>query len=277
MSQIFQVIPLLNGAVYTALDHILYKQARPLGKPLSEIMPSRADGITLEDIVSPSPGLWVPIIVWLLLGSETPILVDTGLSSCEELHTSLLEHSGITIPCRQNLDWKLDRQLKKYGVAPNDIEHIILTHLHGDHLGNNEMFPNAQYFVHESEIPLCLNPPKWAPFYRPDNASHLRAVMDRIKPLSGDYQLKSGIRLLHVGGHSPGLMTVQVQTKLGSVAIASDLVHSYENLNLNWPIGAFWNLNEVMEGMNRLREEVDFILPNHDWAIWMHYPEGKIG
>jgi hypothetical protein len=72
-------------------------------------------------------------------------------------------------------------------------------------------------------------------------------------------------------------MVVLVETKIGTAAIAGDLIHSYENLELNWPIGAFWDLNQVMDGMQRLRSEADLVLANHDWAIWERYPEGKIG
>ena len=227
--------------------------------------------------MSLSPGLWVPVIVWLLLGTDKPILVDTGLASCEELERVLIAHSGVRIPCLQKPEWKLDRQLAKYGVEPGDIQEVVLTHLHGDHLGNNEMFSNAVFYVHESEIPLCLNPPRWAPFYRPDNATHLQNVLDRVHVITDEYQLHPGVRLAHVGGHSPGSMAILVETDMGRVGIAGDLVHSYENLELDWPIGSFWDLDQVIQGMHRLRSEFDLILPNHDWAVWKRHPGGQVG
>ena len=88
MTESYRVIALLNGAVFSTLDHILLKQARPLGKSLSEITPWLPEGLDFEEVVSLSPGLWVPVIVWLLLGTDKPILVDTGLASCEELEKS---------------------------------------------------------------------------------------------------------------------------------------------------------------------------------------------
>jgi glyoxylase-like metal-dependent hydrolase (beta-lactamase superfamily II) len=148
--------------------------------------------------------------------------------------------------------------------------------LHGDHFGNNELFTNARFFIHQEEIQLCLSPPSWAPFYRAGFAPHLENIIDRVELVTGDQQLCEGLRIVHVGGHSPGLLSVLVDTISGCVAIASDLVHSYRNLELDWPIGSFWNLNQVIDGVRYLKENADIVLPSHDWALWQRYPNGKI-
>ena len=72
-------------------------------------------------------------------------------------------------------------------------------------------------------------------------------------------------------------MVILVETRVGCVGIAGDLVHSYENLELNWPIGSFWDLEQVMQGMDLLRREADVIVPNHDWAVWKRHQGGQIG
>jgi glyoxylase-like metal-dependent hydrolase (beta-lactamase superfamily II) len=277
MRDLFQIKILINGAVFTKLSHILLNQAQPLGYLLEEIMPVTRDDPDFPEVDSRNPGLWVPIHSWLILGPGGPYLVDTGLSSCKDLDQSLRAHTGQTIPCVQKDGWKMTHQLAKCGLKPGDIREVILTHLHGDHVGNNELFHNAKFYVQNSEIPFCLDPPIWAPSYRRDNSKHLVAILDRLIPLSGDHQLRPGLWLKFVGGHSPGQMAVLVDTGMGRVAIASDLIHSYANLELEWPIGAYWNLEEVMEGMQFLKSEAKIVLPNHDWAVWKRFPSGVIG
>jgi glyoxylase-like metal-dependent hydrolase (beta-lactamase superfamily II) len=277
MSSTYRIHPLLNGAVFSSLKHILLSEAGPLGLPLVERLPAQPETYTFEPMEGQSVGVWVPVVCWLLLGGQEPILVDTGLASCKELQHSLKAHHVDPIPCVQKAEWRLDQQLRKFGLKPQDIQKVILTHLHGDHIGNNEMFTQAIFFVHESEISLCLDPPAWAPAYRSDNAIHLRKVLERVVPLQSEVELFPGIDLVHVGGHSPGSMAVVVETKANKVAIAGDLVHSYENLELDWPIGSFWDLQQVLDGMQDLRNIAEIVLPNHDWGIWMHYPSGAIG
>jgi glyoxylase-like metal-dependent hydrolase (beta-lactamase superfamily II) len=180
-------------------------------------------------------------------------------------------------PSRQEPEWKLPNQLAKHGFKLDDIEKIIITHLHGDHYGNNPLFPKARFYIHKDEIPLCLAASPWAPFYRPGFKRYLLEVIDQVVLVDGDMQICEGVRVIHVGGHSPGLLSVLVDTEIGRVVIASDIIHSYKNLELNWPIGSYWDLNQVIRGMRRLRRIADFVLPNHDAELWQRFPQGVIG
>lgn len=272
----FKIQAILNGVTYSTLSHIYLNEARPLRKPVSEITPLQREEYS-EKYLELGSGLMVPIHVWLITGPGGPILVDTGVPPCEELRQIIESHGGEFKPCRQEEEWLLDRQLARFGFKLEDIHTIILTHLHGDHYGNNELFPNACFYVHEAEIPMCIAPPKWAPFYRPGYMPHFLRVLDRVIPISGDRQLIEGIDLMHIGGHAPGLMSVLVSTRLGRVAIAGDLIHSYGNLELDWPLGSLWNLNQAMHSMQRLRESAEIILPSHDWELWERFPDGIIG
>ena len=94
--------------------------------------------------------------------------------------------------------------------------------------------------------------------------------------MSADIELCEGIDIVHMGGHSPGLLSVLVNTVSGCIAIASDLVHSYRNLELDWPIGSFWNLTQVIAGVKYLKEQADILLPSHDWELWQRFPNGYI-
>ena len=277
MTATYRIHALLTGETESTLGLILLNEARALNLPPEKVLPfgwqeriDHGQGIYAS-------GVMAPVFAWLIEGPGEPLLVDTGLPPCAELHQVISSQGGEVKPCRQEPEWRLDRQLRCLGIDPAEIRSVVLTHLHGDHYGGNEYFPNARFIVHEAELPLCLGAPAWAPFYRPGFAHRLRAVLDRVETVSGGVQLRPGIELVHVGGHSPGLLAVVVQTALGRTAIASDLVYSYRNLELNWPVGSFWDLRQLTESMRRLSEQAELILPSHDRELLERFPGGVIG
>ena len=273
----YKIYPLINGEMYSSLSHILLNQALALNLPKEQVVPFNwEESIPLED-GSFTPGVMCPIIVWLLVGPYGPILVDTGMPDPGEARRIITAQGGEMKPSFQDPEWKLESQLARHGFKPDDIERIIISHLHGDHYGNNGLFPKARFYIHKDEIPLCLAAPPWSPFYRPGFKRYLLEVIDQVQLVDGDMQLCEGVRMVHVGGHSPGLLSVVVDTEIGRVAIASDIIHSYRNLELNWPIGSYWDLNQVIRGMRHLLEIADLILPNHDAELWKRFPQGVIG
>ena len=103
------------------------------------------------------------------------------------------------------------------------------------------------------------------------------AVRARTTGIDGDAQIADGVRLVKIGGHTPGCLVVMVETALGTVCLTSDVMYNYRNLELNWPMGSFWNLPELMRGYDRIRAEADLIVPEHDWQFRELFPDGRIG
>ena len=75
-------------------------------------------------------------------GQEKPILIDTGMKG--DWSPSGKTYENVEHP---------DTILAKVGFAPEDIEDVILTHLHFDHAGNLDRFPNARFHVQRAESP----------------------------------------------------------------------------------------------------------------------------
>jgi glyoxylase-like metal-dependent hydrolase (beta-lactamase superfamily II) len=57
---------------------------------------------------------------------------------------------------------------------------VVHTHLHFDHVGSNEAFPNARFLVHGAELPWALSPPPYGAYYYPEFGEHVRRVLDRV-------------------------------------------------------------------------------------------------
>jgi glyoxylase-like metal-dependent hydrolase (beta-lactamase superfamily II) len=221
-------------------------------------------------------GGMVPVPVWLIEGADKVILIDTGLGDVNEVMDAQSKYgkSGLA---SKSADQDLVAGLAAHGVAPEDVDIVVLTHLHFDHIGNNHLFPNARFLVQRDELPQAIVPPDYCMFYYPEFAYKITEIRDQLELLDGDVQIDPAVRLLKVGGHTPGCMSVLVDTSIGTVCLASDVMYNYKNLELNWPIGSFWNLPELMSGYDRLRRESDVIVPAHDWKLRELYPSGTIG
>lgn len=221
-------------------------------------------------------GVMVPVPVWLIEGTDKLILIDTGLGDVDEV-SAMQSRYGVDFLASRSADQNLIEGLKAHGVAPDDIDLIVLTHLHFDHIGNNETFPRAKFIVQRDELPQGLAPPNFCMFYYPEYSYKIANVRDRLRVVDGDVDIDDQVRLIKIGGHTPGCMVVLVETDLGRVCLTSDVMYNYRNLELNWPMGSFWNLPELMRGYDRLRRESDLIVPEHDWQFREEFPSGTIG
>lgn len=222
------------------------------------------------------PGLMVPVPIWFIEGEDSKVLIDTGLGDCEEIMRLQYQY-GIDYVARKSKDQEVVNGLKAKGLKPEDIDTVILTHLHFDHIGNTEIFKKARFFVQASEIPMLISPPKFATFYYREWSYKLTNIGDRLTPIEGNWKVSKNIELIRVGGHSPGQMAVFVRTGIGRICIASDFLYNYSNLRHEWPIGPVWDMDEWIRGLRFIKGEADIIVPNHDFEFYQHYPDGIIG
>lgn len=257
-------IALLNGAGH---PDIPLAHRYPFGYPDTIRLPSGATRV----------GNMVPAPVWLIEGTDRLVLVDTGLGDVDEVMAMQARYGSDWVASRSGSGQSLVEGLAAHGVTPKDIDTVVLTHLHYDHVGNNELFTNARFLVQREEIDLALNPPKFHMFYYPEYRHKLEHISDRLDVIDGDFQVNEQIRLIKIGGHTPGCQSVLVETAEGTVCLTSDVMYNYKNLELDWPTGSFWDLQAMVDGYARIRELSDVIVPQHDWQILKEYPTGTIG
>jgi len=83
---------------------------------------------------------------------DGPVLVDTGLGLHDYTHPSRLVRFYIAdMGIQMNPDNAVVRQITRYGWKPEDVHHIVMTHLHFDHAGGLPDFPNAKVHVFQPE------------------------------------------------------------------------------------------------------------------------------
>jgi glyoxylase-like metal-dependent hydrolase (beta-lactamase superfamily II) len=84
----------------------------------------------------------IPIPVWLLEGTDKVTIIDTGLGEPQEV-SDMQKRYGVNVLTTKTEEENLAVGLARIALKPQDNEEVVLTHLHFDHVGNNEMFPNA--------------------------------------------------------------------------------------------------------------------------------------
>ena len=106
------------------------------------------------------------------------------------------------------------------GIDRNEITAIANCHLHLDHSGQNELFPN---------VPIYVQPAEWAAAHGQDYT--VSRVTDfpgaRFEHRAGDHEVARGIRIFATPGHSPGHQSLVVETPDGPLLLAGQAVYSH--------------------------------------------------
>jgi glyoxylase-like metal-dependent hydrolase (beta-lactamase superfamily II) len=228
----------------------------------------RPDGSTVEGTMIPAPA-------WYIEGGAKKILVDTGTGKAEEV-IAVQSLYGSPLATVTGPEHDVVTQLEGLGVGAEEIDVVVQTHLHFDHVGSNERFPNATFLVNQRELPWALCPPPYGVYYYREFGHHVSAVLDQIEIVEGDRQVAPGIRMVHTGGHSPGHSVLFVETEVGTAVIAGDAVYNYRNLEYEWPQGPLFDVGATIRAIQTVKG-ADVILLNHDPLFEHLFPSQVVG
>jgi glyoxylase-like metal-dependent hydrolase (beta-lactamase superfamily II) len=118
----------------------------------------------------------------------------------------------------------LDSRLGQLGVQPQDIDYLVLSHLHFDHAGNIGLFAGtgAKLVCNDKEKEFAFG------FEGPFSGAHLKtdyAACD-FDTVSGDTEILPGVTLIEAPGHTPGTMAMKVDLpQTGTMLFTSDSVY----------------------------------------------------
>jgi len=214
------------------------------------------------------------IIFAIQIGSKT-MIVDTGPcdpARAAKYHTTLFQDQSM----------EPVTALKNAGIDPADVELVVFSHLHWDHVGNNGIFKNANFLVQRTEIQYAVSPcPIQNSQYDtgfPDITPLWMGVFPQIHVIEGDYHdIVKGVHLITLPGHTPGLMGVAVETQKGVHVIASDAVP----LLANWegdkkakhiPSTNHINLEDFHRSFQKMEKIADVVIGSHD-PLTMRHPQ----
>ena len=212
--------------------------------------------------------------VWAIVGPSSTMIVDTGF---DEAMGRKRDREMIK-PVREGL--------LALGIAPDSVKDVIISHLHYDHCGNYDLFPQACYHLQDREMAyatgrcMCHGALRM-PFEVDDVVAMVRKVFDgRAAFHDGEDEVVPGVTVHHIGGHSKGLQSVRVKTARGFVVLAADATHLYAHMDSGRVFPLTYNVEEVVEGyrkLKRLASSPRHVVPGHDPLVLARYPAAKPG
>ncbi|NIY63160.1 MBL fold metallo-hydrolase [Streptomyces malaysiensis] len=173
------------------------------------------------------------IQTWLVRSEGRTILIDTGIGNDRER-----PH----MPHFHHLHTNYLGELAAAGVRPEDVDLVICTHVHGDHVGWNTFwqdgewrptFPNAEYVIPRIDFD----------YWNPENGHRTRSGLrmmnvfeDSVTPVhragqtvlweGGHYDIDGGLRIEPAPGHTPGSSVVRLRSGTDRAIFAGDVLHS---------------------------------------------------
>lgn len=212
-----------------------------------------------------------PCLGYVIMGGDKTIMVDTGApepdSSVKTVRPVIRDEGEFLIP-----------QLAKLGLRPEDIDVIINTHLHWDHIYGNSKLPKAEIIVQEAELDYYHNclPCDRGSYEKNKDTPLISTFMPRIRTVKGDVEIIPGVRVLHTPGHTPGCQSVVADTPEGKVILPGDNISLLESIS-NYPPhipGITTSAADFYASMEKLRNEGPAkILPAHEPEVF----NGKYG
>jgi glyoxylase-like metal-dependent hydrolase (beta-lactamase superfamily II) len=202
--------------------------------------------------------------------SGPPIIVDTGF---DPAFAAGLGRRALCPPAEA---------LERLGVDVTAVEQVVVTHLHYDHIGNLDLFVNAEFLVPRKELDFWTTPVArrhhFAHHTDPGAVTWLSdaAARGRVRLVDDEIEVSPGVVATVVGGHSPGQMVVSVDTANGGVLLASDAAHYYDEVAKDRPFAVVADLAEVYTAFDTVRALSaggrDFV-PAHDALVMSRYPQ----
>ncbi len=167
----------------------------------------------------------------------------------------------------------LTAALARRGLTGSDIDTVVFTHAHWDHVQLLDPFDRAVFRVHPAELDYIRHPhpgdtatPRWT-----------RAVLDRydVRAVEGDAELIPGVRVVEAPGHSAGTIALAVDTDAGVAVVTGDAVQS-ATVAVHRRNGlVFWDEEQANRSVSRLVDLADVLHPGHDLPFRLS-PSGAV-
>ena len=164
----------------------------------------------------------IPYVSWLIRGEGRIVLVDAGCSA-DDYRTHIRGEGPLMLAgetFKDVVDVKpIEQQFEEQGLAFDDVDTFVQTHLDWDHCMNTTKFRRSRILIQRAEWTKIPVHPLFKSTYAPKE-HYERIGKLNVELVEGDYEVAKGIRVLLTPGHSPGGQSVAVDTGDGTYVIA---------------------------------------------------------
>lgn len=182
--------------------------------------------------------------------------------------------------------------LAAVGVDPAGVERLVVSHAHYDHIGRLDRFTGAEIVMTRRELEFWTGPYAGRrQFAHPTEAAEIAALerardQGRVTTFDGTYDMGGGLRLVEVGGHTPGQLIALAEVdgpggETGTAVLATDALHFYEEAEADRPFNVVADLRAMYAGLDTLNELARrpgwALVAGHDAAVGRRFPRRASG
>ncbi|MCL4318548.1 MAG: hypothetical protein M1596_01425 [Firmicutes bacterium] len=227
---------------------------------------------------------WLPLCfqVGIVRGPRSCVLINTGPSDdLSPMNNHWATFLGNRAAMQRQDEWKIQNQLGRLAITPEEVTHVILTPLQLYTTSNIDKFPNAiiclsrKGWLHFNATHSHPHDDRWNSISLPIYRYLTEEAWDRVRLLEDEDEVVPGIRTWWAGTHHRASIAVEVDTTEG-IVVLSDAFFYEENVSQNHPIGICENIYEAMSTYARVRRTGQRIVPLYDPKIFAKYLDGVI-
>jgi glyoxylase-like metal-dependent hydrolase (beta-lactamase superfamily II) len=193
----------------------------------------------------------------VIQSEEKHILVDTGLGNRLDDKTRHIYSPEA---------YRIDEELARIGLSRSEIDIVVFTHLHFDHVGglissidghDEFTFPNAQYYIQRTEWEIARNPDELnrASYFFAHQIAPL-ADSERLVLVDGDFALTPEVTLVRLNGHSNGFQGVRYDNGEDLAWYPGDLIPMHYHKRLSVTFSYDVNRSDTVAAKIRIMNEL---------------------
>jgi glyoxylase-like metal-dependent hydrolase (beta-lactamase superfamily II) len=169
--------------------------------------------------IDQKPGQQIEIACLLIKTNKHTMLIDTGFG--------LMGQPGAG---------KLLQNMLMQGIPGSDIDAIMVSHIHPDHMGGNtdnegrSIFPKARYLIYKKEWEYWISNPDQSKFSQMIQKNNLETMQKRVLPIRSQIDLidettdiPEGIKIIPAPGHTPGQIPISISSGHQQLLCVSDI------------------------------------------------------
>lgn len=200
--------------------------------------------------------IWAQFPVWAMYIDHPmgKIVFDAGCTK-DAMRGGWAPASMKFTPYSFTPDQTIEHQLKLCGVTPEEIDYVVISHMHLDHAGNIGLFKNAKIIVQREELQSAL----MVTHTVAAKGTYIKADVDvdaNWMLIDGDYKLFDDVKLISLPGHAAGQMGIQLDLENnGTFLVVSDACYTSVNYGPPaQPTGKVADSKSYFVSMEKLRK-----------------------
>ena len=201
---------------------LVFPSERFLGQPVEALEPYRE---WLQPYLTDDGRFRMIVQAMLVAVDDLRIVVDTCVGNAKDFGPTMADFNDLDTPFVDNL--------VAHDFAPDDVDYVICTHLHVDHVGWNTQHIEGEWvptFARARYLMSRLDLDHWRgrdALHNPFSVS-VQPVIDAglVDAVETDHRVSPSVTLLPTPGHTPGHVSVHITSLGESAVITGDMVHS---------------------------------------------------